>query len=89
MDSSIYVIIFLLLALIFSVITNYYNSKKLNSLEEALYESYRNNSEVKSFVEKVLEGESEEVEAIKRVRTKYGLSIENAKKIIDLYRRSE
>lgn len=88
MDNSIYLTAFLLLALIFSVITNFYNSKKLNSLEKALYESYRNNSEVESFVEKDLKGESE-VEAIKRVRTKYGLSIEYAKKIIDLYRRSE
>ncbi|MFK4345059.1 MULTISPECIES: hypothetical protein [unclassified Paenibacillus] len=88
MDNSVYLIIFLLLALIFSVITNYYNSKKLNSLEEALYESYRNNDEVKSFIEEVLT-EASEVEAIKRVRTKYGLSIGYAKKIIDLYRRSD
>ncbi|KKD55233.1 MULTISPECIES: hypothetical protein [Paenibacillus] len=79
MDNSIYIIIFLLLALIFSVITNYYNSKKLNSLEEAFYESYRNNDEVKSFIKEVLT-EALEVEAIKRVRTKYGLSIRYAKK---------
>jgi ribosomal protein L7/L12 len=85
MDSSIFLITFLLLALIFSVITNFYNSKKLNSVEKALYESYRNNREIKSFIEETLKGKSE-VEAIKRIRTKYGLSIEHAKKIIDFYK---
>jgi len=85
MDSSTTVSLFLLIALVFSVITNFYNSKKVSAMEKHIFEAYKDSAEVKNYIQNDLKQESK-IEAIKKVRGKYGLSIEHAKRIVDIYK---
>lgn len=85
MDSSTTVSLFLLIALVFSVITNFYNSRKMSTMEKQVFEAYKDSSEVKSYIQNDLK-QTSKIESIKKIRGKYGLSIEHAKRIVDMYK---
>ncbi|MEW4372275.1 hypothetical protein [Paenibacillus kandeliae] len=85
MDSSTTVSLFLLIALVFSVITNFYNSRKMSVMEKQVFEAYKDSSEVKSYIQNDLK-QTSKIESIKKIRGKYGLSIEHAKRIVDMYK---
>ncbi|WP_046212509.1 hypothetical protein [Paenibacillus wulumuqiensis] len=85
MDNTTIVSLFLLIALVFSVMTNFLNSRKMSTMEKNLYEAYKDNSELKTYIQQDLKQESK-IDSIKKVRGRYGLSIEHAQKIVDMYK---
>ncbi len=85
MDGTTMLNVFLLLVFVFLMIMNGFNAKKMNRLEQLVFEAYRDSDDLREYIQRDLQATSQ-IEAIKQVRIKYGLSIEHAKYVVDKYK---
>ncbi|WP_046227412.1 hypothetical protein [Paenibacillus dauci] len=85
MDNTTLVIACLVLALVSLAMNNFFNARRLNQLEDSLYEAHRDSPEVQAFIKEVL-NKLPYIEAIKQVRSRYGLSLKHAKTVVDQYK---
>jgi ribosomal protein L7/L12 len=85
MNESMLIQTILFIAFVLSFISNLYNSKRINTLEKQLFEVYKDNPEVKHYIQHDLK-QASPIEAIKQLRGKYGFSLEHAKRMVDRYK---
>ncbi|WPP41262.1 hypothetical protein SK066_22350 [Paenibacillus hunanensis] len=85
MNETLLIQTLLFIAFVLSFITNLYYSKNMKTMQKKLFEAYKDNPEVKQYIQHDLQHVST-IEAIKLLRIKYGFSIEGAKRMVDMYK---
>ncbi|MFD1884823.1 hypothetical protein [Paenibacillus wenxiniae] len=85
MNDQLLIQTLLFIAFALSCVANIYNSKRIRQLEHRLFDVYKDNPEVKQYIQQDLR-QASTIEAIKQLRSKYGLSLEHAKRMVDTYK---